>query len=167
MPCPNCCCERGCSCAANGLAPRHGVAMAVEVPAVGHAWSDPADEAKVKEAFPVGCEVEIAEDGLEVGPKGTRGEVLGYVRSPGRGSQWHIQVKWASGPWASGPWANMSSPAAWIANARFRVVGVAATKSSSSSAPRNNDGRGECFWCQVPTAKRGGGMYDVCPKCGR
>jgi hypothetical protein len=35
------------------------------------------------------------------------------------------------------------------------------------SEPKNNDGRMECFWCNVPTQKRGGGMYDVCPKCGR
>jgi hypothetical protein len=34
--------------------------------------------------------------------------------------------------------------------------------------PRNNDGRGECFWCpRTKTNKRGGGLYDVCPKCGR
>ena len=37
----------------------------------------------------------------------------------------------------------------------------------SSAEPRNNDGRESCFWCSVPTAKRGGGAYDVCPKCGR
>jgi hypothetical protein len=34
-------------------------------------------------------------------------------------------------------------------------------------APKNNDGRSTCFWCCVSTAKRGGGAYDVCPKCGR
>jgi hypothetical protein len=34
-------------------------------------------------------------------------------------------------------------------------------------APRNNDGRNSCFWCSVSTQKRGGGIYDVCPKCGR
>ena len=34
--------------------------------------------------------------------------------------------------------------------------------------PRNNDGRSECFWCPgVRTEKRGGGAYDLCPKCGR
>ena len=34
--------------------------------------------------------------------------------------------------------------------------------------PRNNDGRSECFWCPgVQTEKRGGGAYDLCPKCGR
>jgi len=34
--------------------------------------------------------------------------------------------------------------------------------------PRNNDGRQECFWCSgMKTSKRGGGMYDVCSKCGR
>ena len=32
--------------------------------------------------------------------------------------------------------------------------------------PRNNDGRAECFWCHLPTQKRGGGLYDVCPSCG-
>ena len=38
---------------------------------------------------------------------------------------------------------------------------------ASDPGPRNNDGRGSCFWCKVPTVKRGGGMYDICPKCGR
>jgi len=33
--------------------------------------------------------------------------------------------------------------------------------------PRNNDGRNTCFWCHIPTDKRGSGMYDICPKCGR
>ena len=37
----------------------------------------------------------------------------------------------------------------------------------SRAEPRNNDGRVECFWCHVPTGKRGGGTYDICPKCGR
>ena len=37
-----------------------------------------------------------------------------------------------------------------------------------TAQPRNNDGRTECFWCPgTRTQKRGGGMYDVCPKCGR
>jgi hypothetical protein len=39
---------------------------------------------------------------------------------------------------------------------------------TSVSTPRNNDGRSECFWCSgVKTQKRGGGAYDVCPKCQR
>lgn len=33
--------------------------------------------------------------------------------------------------------------------------------------PRNNDGRDTCYWCNVPTQKRGNGAYDVCPKCGK
>ena len=34
--------------------------------------------------------------------------------------------------------------------------------------PKNNDGRIECFWCPgTKTDKRGGGMYDICPKCRR
>lgn len=37
----------------------------------------------------------------------------------------------------------------------------------SIPTPRNNDGRAICFWCNVPTQKRGGGLYDVCPKCGK
>ena len=36
------------------------------------------------------------------------------------------------------------------------------------SAPKNNDGRETCFWCAgEKTQKRGGGLYDICPKCGR
>ena len=38
---------------------------------------------------------------------------------------------------------------------------------SAGMIPRNNDGRNTCFWCHIPTAKRGGGAYDLCPKCGR
>ena len=38
---------------------------------------------------------------------------------------------------------------------------------SSSIVPKNNDGLSDCFWCHVATEKRGGGRYDVCPKCGR
>ena len=39
---------------------------------------------------------------------------------------------------------------------------------SDESEPKNNDGRMECFWCSgTKTQKRGGGRYDVCPKCGR
>jgi hypothetical protein len=37
----------------------------------------------------------------------------------------------------------------------------------SISAPKNNDGRENCFWCLIPTQKRGNGAYDICPKCGR
>jgi len=39
--------------------------------------------------------------------------------------------------------------------------------SAAVPEPKNNDGRLSCFWCSIPTAKRGGGMYDVCPRCGR
>ena len=38
---------------------------------------------------------------------------------------------------------------------------------NSSIAPKNNDGLGTCFWCHIPTEKHGGGIYNVCPKCGR
>lgn len=38
---------------------------------------------------------------------------------------------------------------------------------ASGPEPRNNDGRAICFWCNINTQKRGGGLYDVCPKCGR
>lgn len=44
---------------------------------------------------------------------------------------------------------------------------LASSDRTSLPEPRNNDGRRECFWCHISTAKRGGGMYDVCPKCGR
>lgn len=43
-----------------------------------------------------------------------------------------------------------------------------ATEAVIANAPKNNDGRVVCFWCpNTNTQKRGGGMYDVCPKCGR
>lgn len=38
---------------------------------------------------------------------------------------------------------------------------------SVNEPPRNNDGLSMCYWCNVPTQKRGGGAYDVCPKCER
>lgn len=38
----------------------------------------------------------------------------------------------------------------------------------TEAEPRNNDGRAVCYWCpDTKTQKRGGGMYDVCPKCGK
>ena len=52
----------------------------------------------------------------------------------------------------------------WIMTEQFFVpVG----SSISIIAPRNNDGRSNCFWCHIATQKRGGGIYDVCPTCGR
>ena len=50
-------------------------------------------------------------------------------------------------------------------NNRYVLTGPVAV--TAGLEPRNNDGRMECFWCRVPTQKRGGGMYDVCPKCSR
>jgi len=39
-------------------------------------------------------------------------------------------------------------------------------QTKGGSEPRNNDGRQECFWCfGTKTERRGGGMYDVCPRC--
>ena len=45
--------------------------------------------------------------------------------------------------------------------------GFNADAEAGDLVPKNNDGRDTCFWCRIPTAKRGGGAYDVCPKCGR
>ena len=48
------------------------------------------------------------------------------------------------------------------------VVFELVERKTVSSAPRNNDGRAVCFWCpNTNTQKRGGGLYDVCPKCGK
>ena len=49
----------------------------------------------------------------------------------------------------------------------YEVELISSIGSLSSTAPRNNDGRTTCFWCKIPTQKRGGGMYDVCPKCSQ
>ena len=46
-------------------------------------------------------------------------------------------------------------------------IPIGQEQKSFTNAPRNNDGRTTCFWCNVSTEKRGGGMYDVCPKCGQ
>ena len=35
------------------------------------------------------------------------------------------------------------------------------------TTPCNNDGRSECAFCGAPTRKAGGGMYDICTKCGK
>ena len=40
-------------------------------------------------------------------------------------------------------------------------------RKSKSESPKNNDGRTSCFWCDSPTRKAGGGMYDVCTSCGK
>lgn len=37
----------------------------------------------------------------------------------------------------------------------------------SIQEPKNNDGRITCFWCNISTQKRGNGVYDICPKCGK
>jgi len=39
------------------------------------------------------------------------------------------------------------------------------SKAIDENIPRNNDGRAECFWCGTPTELRGGGNYNLCPKC--
>lgn len=36
-----------------------------------------------------------------------------------------------------------------------------------SELPRNNDGRTDCAFCGAPTRKAGGGVYDICTKCGK
>lgn len=41
------------------------------------------------------------------------------------------------------------------------------TSNIQLGSPRNNDGRSICYWCSVPTKKRGNGAYDVCPQCGK
>lgn len=41
------------------------------------------------------------------------------------------------------------------------------TENTHVEAPRNNDGRLMCYWCNIPTQLRGGGMYNVCPRCGK
>jgi len=33
--------------------------------------------------------------------------------------------------------------------------------------PKNNDRRNECAFCGAPTRKAGGGIYDICTKCGK
>ena len=40
---------------------------------------------------------------------------------------------------------------------------------NSEPAPKNNDGRTRCFWCNVPTNKIEGfsNIYDICLKCGK
>jgi len=48
-----------------------------------------------------------------------------------------------------------------------KVEVISSAPIMSQNAPRNNDGRTTCFWCNINTQKRGGGLYDVCPKCGR
>jgi hypothetical protein len=70
-------------------------------------------------------------------------------------------------PDPSEPWVRLKGISWKFAMDWLEVVSADATVSSGSGAPRNNDGRSECFWCHVQTAKRGGGTYDVCPKCGR
>jgi len=35
------------------------------------------------------------------------------------------------------------------------------------AAPKNNDNRKTCFWCDSPTRKAGGGIYDICTSCGK
>jgi len=61
----------------------------------------------------------------------------------------------------------------WVEDGRFYASAPGTpclflSVSSAGSEPRNNDGRQECFWCAgIKTQKRGGGLYDVCPKCGK
>lgn len=49
----------------------------------------------------------------------------------------------------------------------YENVKPAAAK-SAAGAPKNNDGRHECFMCKHPTRITGGGMYNVCAnqQCG-
>jgi len=41
------------------------------------------------------------------------------------------------------------------------------TTVSTTALSKNNDGRSECAFCGGPTRKAGGGIYDICTKCGR
>jgi len=49
----------------------------------------------------------------------------------------------------------------------FVISGNSIRPAVKENEPKNNDGRTNCFWCNLSTEKRGGGQYDVCPKCGK
>lgn len=49
----------------------------------------------------------------------------------------------------------------------FYMFDINNINNKADVVPRNNDGRNICYWCNIPTQLRGGGMYNVCPKCGR
>ena len=81
-------------------------------------------------------------------------------------SRWWICVKWDDG----------STNCYDVGDNFYSIIsvdGVSGTvavlsKTQFQNGPRNNDGSAVCFWCpNTNTQKRGGGMYDVCPKCGR
>jgi hypothetical protein len=76
-------------------------------------------------------------------------------------SVWWINIGW-SGRKIIGIFDDMTYPISDIVLAEAENVSC-----SVSIAPKNNDGKNSCFWCNVSTQKRGGGMYDVCPKCGK
>jgi len=105
--------------------------------------------------FPVGSELEVVDKWVGV-PIGTRCRVRAHEDF---GGEWMLCVAWPAeyqGTLGDG----------WYTY-HFKVVGNADHVGVTACDPRNNDGRSECFWCHVPTGKRGGGAYDVCPKCGR
>jgi hypothetical protein len=74
-------------------------------------------------------------------------------------------------PCFDSPWVELQGLGQWSFAVEWLEVlpsdGRSASSGGGQVVPKNNDGRSECFWCHVPTAKRGGGLYDVCPKCGR
>ena len=72
------------------------------------------------------------------------------------GKCWWIRVQWTCG-----------GCNAYRIDPFYDVVCVSSSSIAPNSGPRNNDGRGRCFWCDVPTQKRGGGAYDICPTCGK
>jgi hypothetical protein len=82
-----------------------------------------------------------------------------YLRNFGRAKEDMAEFVWVSWDRSDPKWNGQADGA--YSRHRFRVV-------AQAQEPKNNDGRAECFWCPgVATAKRGGGQYDVCPKCGR
>ena len=74
------------------------------------------------------------------------------------GIGWWIEVKWEGGD------TNIYR----VTDKKHIVLVSGEIINNNPSAPRNNDGRAVCFWCpNTNTQKRGGGVYDICPKCGK
>jgi hypothetical protein len=55
----------------------------------------------------------------------------------------------------------------WSGIPVFMPQNEVTTTVSTVALPKNNDGRSECAFCGGPTRKAGGGIYDICTKCGR
>jgi hypothetical protein len=121
-------------------------------------------EREISEVWPLGTRVrrgpswDWGDQDYDENGKPTWGKVISYdtsgtlCRHDGEG--WWIRVQWDTG------FSNN-----YRVDPFHDVVRVSSIDSSIS--PRNNDGRSKCFWCNMPTQKRGGGIYDVCPKCGK